>query len=188
MIKIPPHARCVFQGVIYDVYHWEQRDFNGNTEIYEALSRRDVAVIIAIDNHSILMAREEQPVLGHFWSHFGGFVEPEETPLEAAQRELLEESGMIADDWTLAYTYEHPGKVESRTFIYVAHGVQKTAHPQLEGGEKIEVVSVSWRCWLALILSPEFRGREELMAMVYTDLNDDSAHRLHQLFFERPLV
>lgn len=34
---IPDHAKCVFKGVIFDVYQWEQKLYNGTTTTFEKL-------------------------------------------------------------------------------------------------------------------------------------------------------
>ncbi len=52
-------------------------------------------IILCPDTGRILLAlrNEVHPV----WSNFGGTVEPYETPLQCAKRELLEEAGFIED-------------------------------------------------------------------------------------------
>lgn len=183
MIKIPDHAQCVFTGVIYDVYQWQQKTFSGEIKTYEALKRPDVAVIIATDGDSILLAHEEQAVIGSFWAHFGGFIDKDEEPLEAAKRELSEEAGLAAKQWILLSIYDHPGKVFSQTFVYLARSVYPIGEQQLDDGERIEVVSVSWKRWLELISTDAFRGREEIRNFVFTDQNPQKAMELQQLFF-----
>lgn len=182
MLTIPPDAQLVFRGAVYDVYQWTVTDTHGQTVTYEALTRPNVAVAIAVDGDTILLARETQPGLGSFWTHFGGFVESGESPLIAAQRELREEAGMTANQWTLLGEYVHPGRVVSRTFVYLARDLTSVPR-QLEGDECIDVVGVSWSTWLELIVQPSFRGRAEILDLVYTGLDPNRAKRLHRLFF-----
>ena len=58
---IPPHAKRVFKGVIFEVYQWEQEMFDGSVETYEALKRADTAQVIATRRNKILIPLEEQP-------------------------------------------------------------------------------------------------------------------------------
>ena len=40
---IPPEAKCVFRGKIFDVYQWPQRLYDGSTATFEMLRRRGIA-------------------------------------------------------------------------------------------------------------------------------------------------
>jgi ADP-ribose pyrophosphatase len=69
-----------------------------------------------------------------------GTREPGESPLESAQRELMEEVGLRGGRWReLAAFYTTPGFCNERMHLFVAEGVERAkASPQED--EKIEVV------------------------------------------------
>ena len=48
---VPADADKVFEGVIYDVYHWDQTLYDGSKAKFEMLKRPDTVVIIGIDNY-----------------------------------------------------------------------------------------------------------------------------------------
>ena len=50
--------------------------------------------MIVLKPASVLMVRRGKPPFLNSWSFPGGSLEPGETPVEAAQRELLEETGL----------------------------------------------------------------------------------------------
>ena len=49
MLKpIPKDARCVFKGVIFEVWQWEQKMFDGSMATFERIKRPDTVVIIQL--------------------------------------------------------------------------------------------------------------------------------------------
>lgn len=76
----------------------------------------NVAAITA-DNKFVLFRQEKYAVEGMSLAPVGGYLEPGEDPLLAAQRELREESGYVAPDW------EHLGRyaVDGNRGAGVAH-------------------------------------------------------------------
>ena len=86
-------------------------------------SKNGASVAVFDGDHVLLALRGKEPMKGH-WSLPGGAIEPGEQPLEAAKRELEEETGLQAFD-LVAVTAFHPhrlvkGKlVESDLVIHV---------------------------------------------------------------------
>lgn len=81
-----------------------------------------------------------------------GCLEEGETPLEAARRELLEETGYAGGEWELLMTIApNPSTMNNLTFCYVAKGVTKVADQNLDAGEDISVRLVSSEKLLSLM-------------------------------------
>jgi ADP-ribose pyrophosphatase len=58
----------------------------------------------------------------------GGLVNPKDTPLDTARKELLEETGYQAEEITLIGTaHPQPAVLNNRNFTFLATNVQKTA-------------------------------------------------------------
>ena len=73
----------------------------------------------------------------------GGLVGPDDTPLEAARRELLEETGYEAEDIRfIGAAHPQPAILNNRHLTFLATNVRKTAELRLDEGEDIEVVLV----------------------------------------------
>jgi ADP-ribose pyrophosphatase len=73
----------------------------------------------------------------------GGLVGADDTPLEAARRELLEETGYEAGEIKLiGVAHPQPAVLNNRHFTFLATNVRKTAAPHLDEGEDIEVLLV----------------------------------------------
>ena len=67
---------------------------NGHEQPYDYLEIREGVSILPIRDGNILLQRQYRyPVCSWQWELPGGFVDPGETPDEAARRELKEETG-----------------------------------------------------------------------------------------------
>jgi ADP-ribose pyrophosphatase len=164
MAKIPPHAKKVFEGVIYDVYQWEQEQFDGSFRTFEMLKRPNTVIVVPLVGDKIYLHKEEQPGHAPHISVPAGRFDPGETdPLLVAKRELLEESGYTSDDFRLLRSRDFSGKIEGTTYVVVAHNCKKVADFDLDPGERIhETMLVSFDQFLEMSQHPEFLGGGEL--------------------------
>jgi len=159
-MKVPAQAKKVFTGMIFDVYQWEQKLFDGSTATFEVLKRPDTTQVIATEGDKILVSNESQPTKIDFIGLFGGRLEPNETPDEGAGRELLEETGMTSDSWELLKVFSPVHKIDWDIHLFVARNCMKIKEPLLEPGEKIEITRVSFDDFLDIVVSERFFGRE----------------------------
>lgn len=159
-MKIPKNAKKVFEGVIFDVYQWEQEMFDGTFETFEMLSRVNTIQIIATAGDKILLAHQSQPTKEDFYSLFGGRAEKGEQPLETAKRELLEESGLRSSDWELLKIYNPMHKIDWEVYLFVARNCKKVAEQKLDTGEKIETIECAFDKFLEIAESDKFWGEE----------------------------
>ena len=72
-----------------------------------------------------------------------GVIEPGEDPLHAAQRELLEETGFVAEAWVpLLAVHPEPARHTNRAFFFFARGAKRVAAQALDHSEDIVVREV----------------------------------------------
>ncbi|MBI2411219.1 MAG: NUDIX domain-containing protein [Candidatus Kerfeldbacteria bacterium] len=158
-MHIPPHAKKVFSGIIFDIYQWEQELFDGTTATFEAAKRMNTVEVIPVRNGKILIAQQEQPMQAPCYTLFGGRQEIGETDLQTGQRELAEEAGITAQQWDLWKVFEPNDKIDWKISIYIASGCQQTGEPQLDPGEKISTRAVSFDEFIDIATSAQFAGR-----------------------------
>lgn len=179
MSKIPDHAQCVFKGVIFDVYQWEQRLFDGTTATFEALKRPNTVVVIPVlADDNVAYALQEQPGGSAVLSLFGGRAEEGEDPLETAKRELLEEAGFVSDDWQLLREVIFPGKIDWTIYYYTARNCQKIAEQNLDAGEKIEIFTTSLDHFISEIIPAAGFREYELQREILSAFSNDAANQM----------
>lgn len=160
MPKIPDHAKKVFDGIIHDVYHYEQELYDGSTTTFEMLKRAASAQCIPVVGDKLLIIKDTQPNRGTLYAACGGQVDPGESPEQAVQRELLEETGYQADSFELFKTYTVSDKLDWNIYTYIARNASLVQIPELQAGEKIEPLLVSFEEFVDIICSNEFRDSE----------------------------
>jgi ADP-ribose pyrophosphatase len=159
-MKIPPEAKRVFKGIIFDVYHWQQKMFDGTEETFEMLKRVNTIEVIAIKDGKICISHQSQPTKKDFYSLFGGRGEEGEDPLTTAKRELLEESGMTSDNWKLYKSYHPFHKIDWEIFTFIAKDCKKISEAKLDPGEKIEIKKLTFDEFIEYVLSDKYWGNE----------------------------
>ena len=110
-------------------------------EIRRAIVRHPgAAVMMPIDQDGrILLVRQFRlPAQAFLWELPAGRIDPGETPLQAARRELVEETGYRARRWKkLISYYPSPGFVSEKMTVFLATGLTPgPASPM--GDERIE--------------------------------------------------
>jgi ADP-ribose pyrophosphatase len=114
------------------------------------------AVVPVSRNGRILLIRQYRYCLGQtIWEIPAGTVEPGETPMACARRELEEEAGVTADQWdSLTTLTPVPGYSDERIHLFVARGLTPAAQ-RLDPDEILEPRMVSWKSAIAMIRKGE---------------------------------
>lgn len=153
----------VFNGKIWDVVS-ESFDYNGTQLVREFVAHPGAVAVIAIneDQEVLLIKQYRHPVRQYLWEIPAGLLDIEgESKLEAAKRELLEETGYIADVWQeLIEFHTTPGGNNETITVFVARQVRHQGHDiELEGEETD--LPLSWVPLaeaLASVLNSEMRS------------------------------
>jgi ADP-ribose pyrophosphatase len=142
---IPKEAERVFKGIIFDVYQWQQKMYDGNTKTFEMLRRPDTVKVLAVKDGTIVMLDEEQPHYGREFELPGGRNDVgSEDELACAKREMLEETGMTFKTWKLIDAYQPLHKIEAFVYLFLATDFIDQTEPKVDGGEDITVKLVTF--------------------------------------------
>lgn len=161
---IPPSAKKVFSGKLFEVWQWEQKLFDGKTKTFEKIKRPETVMVLPItDRGKIVLTEQEQPGEGFFIGLIGGIVDPSEDILSATKRELLEESGYTAKDFILWDATQAINKIEWPVYTFIAKGLKRVQEMQLDGGERIKLKEVTFDEFLHLTHDQNFRDIEVIL-------------------------
>lgn len=181
---LPEDAKRVFSGVLFDVYQWEQKLFDGKTTTFEKLKRNDSAVVIPVlEDGTLLLEEDEQPGRNTVLTFPGGQGEEGEDPETVARRELLEETGYTADTLTLWHAAQPSSKIEWAIYTYIAKGCRKVAEPALDGGERITLRAVTLDELIELADDPIFQNKEMVIDLVKARYDKEVRASLEKLLF-----
>jgi ADP-ribose pyrophosphatase len=102
-----------------------------------------VMIIPVLDSGELVMERQYRYALRRHCLEFpAGKIDPGETPLATGRRELLEETGYVAREWSYVATI-HPTVAYSteRILVYLARGLEHKGR-KLDDGEFLEVLEL----------------------------------------------
>ncbi len=124
-----------FLKIISECYKIQDRIIEKEKVIKNNGKNAVIVVSITSDNQYIitLQNRMNEKMIAEFPS---GYIEPNETPIDAAKRELMEETGYSSDNvFIIDEVYTSPGIDNSKTCIAIASNCIKTGEDQKIGNE-----------------------------------------------------
>jgi len=124
-------------------------------ENYYTVHRPNVAIIIAFtpDMRLILINQYRHPVHSTDYELPAGFIEPFENDImQAAKRELLEETGYEAESLTkIQETFSSAGFMSNHVNFFIGFNAKKIADQKLDDNEELEVEITAWNKALQML-------------------------------------
>ena len=131
-------------------------------------------VILAVDERRgeprVLLERQYRHAAGRFLLELpAGRIDEGEKPLQAAKRELLEETGYSARSWKrVLHFWASPGFVAEAMSIYLARGLKPGA-AQPEDDEVIELKLVPVKKAVSMVLKGTIQDAKTIAGILWLD-------------------
>ncbi len=138
-------GKRVYEGRVVTLEVDRVRMANGHEALREVVRHPGAAVVLALhDDDRIVMVRQFRYAVARTLLELpAGKLDPGEEPLEAARRELCEETGLAARSWrTLGSIVPAPGFADELLHCFFASGLQRVGEPDLDADEALEVVTL----------------------------------------------
>ena len=128
-----------------------------------------VVVAQAGDGRIVLVRQYRYPVRQSLWELVAGGLEPGESPLAAARRELLEESGYRAGKVRLLlHFFPSPGILTEKMFLVEASELTR-AKAQPDPDERIKVGHFTRAQLMKMIATKRIRDAKTLVGLLWLD-------------------
>lgn len=129
-----------------------------------------VAILALLDNGSLVMERQYRyPARREFIELPAGKIDCGEGVLLTAQRELLEETGYVANDWVhLTTAWPCIGYADEKIEYFLARGLTRQT-PKLDEGEFLEVFELPFPQAMAWIRQGKINDSKTLVGLFWLE-------------------
>lgn len=145
-------STVVYEGVFLHIYRDTVKSADGHVGVREYLKHPGAVMIVPLfDDNAVLLERQYRyPVRKTFIEFPAGKIDPGESLLACAQRELLEETGYTASEWIhLGGFFNAIGYCDEKIEVFLAQGLAQAHDARTDAGEVIETFAAPWRDVLA---------------------------------------
>jgi 8-oxo-dGDP phosphatase len=138
-------TKDIYEGRVMALRSDEVEMPGGRTAVREILEHPGAVAIAALDPDDRLMMIHQyrHPVGRRLWELPAGLLDVAgEDPLEAARRELTEEAGLEATDWSvLIDVVPSPGFSDEAVRVYLARGLTEVGRPESGDDEEADLTT-----------------------------------------------
>ncbi len=164
-------TETVFEGRVWDVVR-DTFDYANQSLVRDYIKHPGAVAILAVNEaNQVLMIRQyRHPVRKYLWEIPAGLLDVKgESHLDAAKRELLEETNHVAHKWSLLQTFHaSPGGNSEQIDIFLAEDLAIGARDfELEGEEvDMEVAWIDFDEALASVMNSEIQSPIAVIAIL----------------------
>ena len=143
---------------------------NGDPGMYGVVRMKNVATgIVPVDEEGCtwLVGQWRYPLNAYSWEIPEGGAPEGENPLRAAKRELLEETGLEAEEWTPLHTAHLSNSVTDEVAeIFLARGIRRVAEPRPEASEELQLRRLPLRDAVEMVYTREITDAVSIMGLL----------------------
>jgi len=136
-------SRTAYRGRIMTLRVDEVGMPGGGTAVREVVEHPGAVAVLAIDGDRVALIHQYRHPMGRrLWELPAGLLDVAgEDPALTARRELAEEAGLAATDWSvLVDVAASPGFTDEAVRVYLAAGLSPVDRPQDTGDEEADLV------------------------------------------------
>ena len=161
----------IFDGHIFNVYLDKVIISDGSIRPREVVEHSGGVCVVPVDDDgNVYMVRQFRYAVGKTILEIpAGKLEKGEEPFEAAKRELSEETGFTADNWTsLGKMYPTPGYCSETLRVYLARGLT-AGEMHLDDGEILTAEKLRLDDVMEMIMNGEISDAKTVFGIMKTE-------------------
>ena len=155
------------QGRVFRLVNEKYTLDNGVTSDMDFIQHSGAAAMVPMLNQTdvVLIKQYRHAVREFIWEIPAGTIDPEESAIHCAKRELIEEIGHSANDWHhLGTITPLPGCSDERIHIFLASGLQQ-AKQDLDDDELLNVHTMELSKAMEMIFSGEIQDGKTISGL-----------------------
>jgi ADP-ribose pyrophosphatase len=167
-------SKTVYRGPVFTVTTDKVEEPGGVRARRDVIHHSGSVVVLAVEDSGkaprILLERQYRHAATQFlWELPAGRIDPGERELQAAKRELLEETGYAASKWRrILKFYASPGFVAETMAVYMATGLRE-GEAQPEEDEVIEIRMVPLAIAVDMVMKGTIRDAKTIASVLWLD-------------------
>ncbi len=165
-------SQLMYENPWITVHEHQVINPSGNDGIYGTVHFKNIAIgIIPLDedDHTWIVGQYRYPLNIYSWEIIEGGGKIGIDPLESAKRELLEETGIIADEWELLTTLHTSNSVtDEMGIIYIARKLSFTSAIPDET-EQLQVKRIPFQQAVNMVMKNEITDAISQIGILYAD-------------------
>ena len=161
------NRQIVYRARVFSLIRENVTLDNGVTTDLEFVTHPGATAIVPfLDESRVLLLKQYRHALkDYIWEIPAGTLDPDESPLKCAKRELIEETGYSADQWQkLGEITPVPGYSDERIHIYLATALTP-ARQQLDTDEIIKVYEIEFKAVMEMIKCGEIQDAKSITGL-----------------------
>ncbi|MDQ2835024.1 MAG: NUDIX hydrolase [Acidobacteriota bacterium] len=166
-------SKLAYKGKVFSVFQDEVEEPGGHKNVREVIRHSGSVVILAVDETNnpadpeIIFERQYRHAAGQILVELpAGRLDPGESPLAGAKREMIEETGYRAKKWTLLAKYfASPGFLGEWMQIYLAEDI-RAGEATPEEDENIEVFRMPLSEAMGLVAENKIHDGKTLIGLM----------------------